>query len=163
MIYELHRYAGRGLFLDPPTVFMCNSIWNLSLPDWFHSESVEHENRSKWTCSLSLSPPSPQVTSSLFLWSIVILCCAFRYNFWQIFQFIWNFTAFSSCEDIFNKHRDKSDLAGIYSSYISQKLSQNPGLKGFHHIGALIIEPGEYILFHCFRRSFILSIIWFAK
>ncbi|KAJ0031304.1 hypothetical protein Pint_14193 [Pistacia integerrima] len=87
-------YVGRGLFLDPPTVFMCNSIWNLSLPEWLHAETVELENMT-----------------------------------------------FSSRDDIFNKHRDKSDLAGIYSSDISHKLSQNPGLKGFDHIGALIIEP----------------------
>ncbi|XP_044462822.1 bifunctional dethiobiotin synthetase/7,8-diamino-pelargonic acid aminotransferase, mitochondrial-like isoform X2 [Mangifera indica] len=87
-------YVGRGLFLDPPTVFMANSVWNISLPGWFNSETEELGH-----------------------------------------------TTFSSRDDIFNKHRDKSDLAGIYSLYISKKLSQNSGLKGFDHIGALIIEP----------------------
>ncbi|XP_050217173.1 bifunctional dethiobiotin synthetase/7,8-diamino-pelargonic acid aminotransferase, mitochondrial [Mercurialis annua] len=36
-------YSGRGLFLDPPTVFMSNSIWNLSFPDGMHSESVTNK------------------------------------------------------------------------------------------------------------------------
>ncbi|TXG61009.1 hypothetical protein EZV62_012372 [Acer yangbiense] len=33
-------YTGRGLFLDPPTVFMCNSKWDLSLPEWLHAKIV---------------------------------------------------------------------------------------------------------------------------
>ncbi|KDP22928.1 hypothetical protein JCGZ_01765 [Jatropha curcas] len=37
-------YTGRGLFLDPPTVFMCNSKWNLSLPDWLHYENVTNND-----------------------------------------------------------------------------------------------------------------------
>eukprot|EP00257_Ricinus_communis_P019961 XP_015579090.1 bifunctional dethiobiotin synthetase/7,8-diamino-pelargonic acid aminotransferase, mitochondrial isoform X2 [Ricinus communis] len=32
-------YTGRGLFLDPPTIFMYNSIWNLTLPDAMHSQT----------------------------------------------------------------------------------------------------------------------------
>ncbi|KAJ4709362.1 Bifunctional dethiobiotin synthetase/7,8-diamino-pelargonic acid aminotransferase, mitochondrial [Melia azedarach] len=87
-------YSGRGLFLDPPTVFMCNSIWNLSLPEGLHSENVQLEN-----------------------------------------------ITFSSRDEIFDKIRDNSDIASIYSSYISQKILQNSGLRGSDHIGALIMEP----------------------
>lgn len=46
---------------------------------------------------------------------------------------------FCSRDDILNKSRDESDLAGIYSSYISHQLSKFPESKGL--IGALIIEP----------------------
>ncbi|PNT32143.1 hypothetical protein POPTR_006G170400v4 [Populus trichocarpa] len=48
---------------------------------------------------------------------------------------------FSTRDEIFDKSRDKSDLTGVYSSYISQKLLQYPGLKESIHVGALIIEP----------------------
>ncbi|XVE71791.1 hypothetical protein DITRI_Ditri10aG0180200 [Diplodiscus trichospermus] len=37
-------YTGRGLFLDPPTVFMHNGQWTLSLPDVFHSETLKLED-----------------------------------------------------------------------------------------------------------------------
>ncbi|KAF5456290.1 hypothetical protein F2P56_025788 [Juglans regia] len=37
-------YTGRGLFLDPPTVYMCNSTWNLALPEGFHLETSKLEN-----------------------------------------------------------------------------------------------------------------------
>ncbi|XP_021808925.1 bifunctional dethiobiotin synthetase/7,8-diamino-pelargonic acid aminotransferase, mitochondrial [Prunus avium] len=46
---------------------------------------------------------------------------------------------FGSRDDIFVKSRDKSDLAGIYATYISEQLSKFPESKGY--IGALIIEP----------------------
>ncbi|KAJ6407045.1 hypothetical protein OIU84_010540 [Salix udensis] len=49
--------------------------------------------------------------------------------------------SFSTRDKIFDKSRDKSDLTGVYSSYISQKLLQYPGLKESIHVGALIIEP----------------------
>lgn len=87
-------YSGRGLFLDPPTVFMYNSKWILSLPEWLYSKIVEHKD-----------------------------------------------ITFCSRDEIFYEERDSSDLASIYSSYISQNLLQNPGLKVSGCIGALIIEP----------------------
>ncbi|KAL0710096.1 hypothetical protein Bca4012_017074 [Brassica carinata] len=34
-------YTGRGLFLDPPTVFLCNGVLNLSLPESFHKVASE--------------------------------------------------------------------------------------------------------------------------
>uniref|UniRef100_A0A2P2IS42 Uncharacterized protein n=1 Tax=Rhizophora mucronata TaxID=61149 RepID=A0A2P2IS42_RHIMU len=87
-------YTGRGIFLDPPTAFMSNSMWTLSLPDGMHPENVFHGEMT-----------------------------------------------FSFCNQIFDKSRDKSDLAAIYSAYISEQLLQYSGLKGSVHIGALIIEP----------------------
>jgi len=59
------------------------------------------------------------------------------------FLYLTFFTAFSSRDEIFHKIRDNSDLAEIYSSYISQQLSQYSGSGGFNHIGALIFEPGK--------------------
>ncbi|KAE8710359.1 hypothetical protein F3Y22_tig00110321pilonHSYRG00029 [Hibiscus syriacus] len=38
------RYTGRGIFLDPPTVFMHNGKWTLSLPEVFHSGTLEPED-----------------------------------------------------------------------------------------------------------------------
>lgn len=46
--------------------------------------------------------------------------------------------AFSSRDEVFHKGRDKSELATIYSSYISEVLSR---FKGSKNVGALIIEP----------------------
>nr|DAD45742.1 TPA_asm: hypothetical protein HUJ06_003972 [Nelumbo nucifera] len=37
-------YTGRGLFLDPPTVFICNGSWNISLPEVLQSKSLKLEN-----------------------------------------------------------------------------------------------------------------------
>ncbi|EXB94580.1 Adenosylmethionine-8-amino-7-oxononanoate aminotransferase [Morus notabilis] len=37
-------YTGRGLFLDPPTVFLCNNTWNVSLPEGMRSSSENFEN-----------------------------------------------------------------------------------------------------------------------
>ncbi|KAG8651802.1 hypothetical protein MANES_06G023800v8 [Manihot esculenta] len=87
-------YTGRGLFLDPPTVCMCNRIWKLCFPEGMRSGNV-----------------------------------------------ICKDMAFSSRDDIFHKSRDKSDLYGIYSSYISQQLSPYSRSNRTIHIGALIIEP----------------------
>ncbi|XVF34248.1 hypothetical protein REPUB_Repub18cG0043300 [Reevesia pubescens] len=87
-------YRGRGLFLDPPTVFMNNGKWTLSLPEVFHSETFKLKD-----------------------------------------------ITFRSREEIFLKSRDKSNLATLYSSYVSQQLSQCSGLSGIKKIGALIIEP----------------------
>nr|GLL36163.1 bifunctional dethiobiotin synthetase/7,8-diamino-pelargonic acid aminotransferase, mitochondrial [Ipomoea trifida] len=49
--------------------------------------------------------------------------------------------SFRSRDDIFDKKRDVSSLADVYSSYISQELSENLDPRGFMSIGALIIEP----------------------
>lgn len=38
------RYSGRGLFLDPPTVFLCDGIWKLQLPENIHAENVKMED-----------------------------------------------------------------------------------------------------------------------
>uniref|UniRef100_A0A7N2L1K3 Uncharacterized protein n=1 Tax=Quercus lobata TaxID=97700 RepID=A0A7N2L1K3_QUELO len=38
-------YTGRGLFLDPPTVYMCNGVWKLSLPEGLHLEIPKLENK----------------------------------------------------------------------------------------------------------------------
>ncbi|CAL0325586.1 unnamed protein product [Lupinus luteus] len=84
-------YTGRGLFLDPPSVFMRNNTWMLSLPQGFHLENLKVDS-----------------------------------------------TTFASHEEIFHKGRDKSELATVYSSYISKQLS---GFKGSNNIGALIMEP----------------------
>ncbi|KAF3452815.1 hypothetical protein FNV43_RR03248 [Rhamnella rubrinervis] len=85
-------YTGRGLFLDPPTVFLCNNIWNISLPEGLLSHSLN----------------SDEIT-------------------------------FSSRSEVFELSRDKSNLAEIYSSHISNALTQNPESVGI--IGALILEP----------------------
>ncbi|XP_057463174.1 bifunctional dethiobiotin synthetase/7,8-diamino-pelargonic acid aminotransferase, mitochondrial isoform X1 [Actinidia eriantha] len=87
-------YTGRGLFLDPPTVFMHNGVWKLSLPERMHPEKVNVED-----------------------------------------------TSFGLRDELFNKSRDGSSLAGCYSLYILKELSLHSGLRGFSHIGALIIEP----------------------
>lgn len=50
-------------------------------------------------------------------------------------------TSFSLRDEIFYNSRDGSSLAGSYSSYITRELSLHSGLRGFTHIGALIIEP----------------------
>ncbi|KAI4344386.1 hypothetical protein L6164_011620 [Bauhinia variegata] len=84
-------YTGRGLFLDPPTVFMSKSKWNLSLTEGLLSEILKVDN-----------------------------------------------ITFASRDEIFHKGRDKSELATVYSSYISDLLS---GYTGFTHVGALILEP----------------------
>ncbi|XP_056176987.1 bifunctional dethiobiotin synthetase/7,8-diamino-pelargonic acid aminotransferase, mitochondrial isoform X2 [Syzygium oleosum] len=36
-------YTGRGLFLDPPTVFLHRSVWKLSLPAMIHNKSFEFD------------------------------------------------------------------------------------------------------------------------
>ncbi|MED6191570.1 Bifunctional dethiobiotin synthetase/7,8-diamino-pelargonic acid aminotransferase, mitochondrial [Stylosanthes scabra] len=81
-------YTGRGLFVDPPSVFMHNNTWSLSLPEGFRIENLK--------------------------------------------------LAFASRDEIFRKDRDTSELAAVYSSYISKLLS---GYKGSNNIGALIMEP----------------------
>ncbi|ONK70535.1 uncharacterized protein A4U43_C05F34720 [Asparagus officinalis] len=37
-------YSGRGLFLDPSTVFIGNGCWNLSIPDAFQSDHLKSED-----------------------------------------------------------------------------------------------------------------------
>uniref|UniRef100_A0A6N2MQY0 Uncharacterized protein n=1 Tax=Salix viminalis TaxID=40686 RepID=A0A6N2MQY0_SALVM len=48
--------------------------------------------------------------------------------------------SFSTRDKIFDKSRDKSDLTGVYSSYISQKLLQYPGLKESIHLSKVLVE-----------------------
>ncbi|CAF1698632.1 unnamed protein product [Brassica napus] len=86
-------YTGRGLFLDPPTVFLSNGAWNLSLPESF-SEIAPEE-----------------------------------------------YGTFSTRDEIFDKSRDTSILATIYSAYVSKQLQEYSGVAQSAHVGALIIEP----------------------
>lgn len=37
-------YSGRGFFLDPPTIFIYNESWNLSLPDVLESAHLKHDD-----------------------------------------------------------------------------------------------------------------------
>lgn len=87
-------YTGRGLFLDPPTVYMCNGVWKISLPNKVHVEKLQMED-----------------------------------------------TTFRSRDELFHKTRDNSNLAGGYSSFISQQLCLYSGSEGCRYLGALIIEP----------------------
>lgn len=97
---------------------MCNNIWNLTIPEGFHIETSKLENIGKYT---------------------IIVYCHFRAISHVDLKF---FAAFNSRDDIFHKRRYGSDLAEIYSSYISKQLSQYSGSGGVNHIGALILEPG---------------------
>ncbi|VAI56517.1 unnamed protein product [Triticum turgidum subsp. durum] len=87
-------YSGRGLFLDPPTVFIRNGTCALSLP-----ESIQN-------CHLS---PGDK--------------------------------CFPSFAEVFCKSRDSSAAADLYSTYISQQLSEYSMSSNTEHIAALIIEP----------------------
>ncbi|KAF5749436.1 bifunctional dethiobiotin synthetase/7 8-diamino-pelargonic acid aminotransferase mitochondrial [Tripterygium wilfordii] len=87
-------YTGRGLFLDPPTVFMSDSMWNLSLPRGLPSNFLKLED-----------------------------------------------TSFRSRDEIFDRRRDQTDIAGIYSLHIKQQLLRHSEMEGLNYIGALIIEP----------------------
>ena len=51
-----NRYTGRGLFLNPPTVFLSNNTWNLSLPEGMQSNNLKFANISESLsfCLLSL-------------------------------------------------------------------------------------------------------------
>lgn len=134
-----HRYTGRGLFLDPPTVYMCNGVWKLSLPEALHLEIPKLENKGK---------------PYIFFKSTIILNCHLDLILclFENFSTFLYFTAFSSRDEIFHKIRDKSDLARNYSSYISEQLLQYSGSGGFYHIGALIMEPGKIsLLLFCFN------------
>ncbi|CAH2069617.1 unnamed protein product [Thlaspi arvense] len=86
-------YTGRGLFLDPPTVFLSNGAWRLSLPESF-----------------------PQTASEE---------CG----------------TFTTRDEIFDKGRDASSLAAIYSAYVSEQLQECSGVMQSAHVAALIIEP----------------------
>ncbi|XLR68952.1 hypothetical protein S83_019624, partial [Arachis hypogaea] len=37
-------YTGRGLFTDPPSVFMSNNMWSLLLPEGFQIENLKLGN-----------------------------------------------------------------------------------------------------------------------
>lgn len=115
-------------------VFLSNNMWNLSLPEGLRSWSLNLKNMSKWP-----------LLSHLFYFDLLL-----RYH---ILTFIGTSTAFGSRDDIFVKSRDKSDLAGIYATYISEQLSKFPESKGY--IGALIIEPGKIT----YTRNFILYLV----
>ncbi|RYR53118.1 hypothetical protein Ahy_A06g028053 [Arachis hypogaea] len=41
---EIGRYTGRGLFTDPPSVFMSNNMWSLLLPEGFQIENLKLGN-----------------------------------------------------------------------------------------------------------------------
>ncbi|XP_071729663.1 bifunctional dethiobiotin synthetase/7,8-diamino-pelargonic acid aminotransferase, mitochondrial [Rutidosis leptorrhynchoides] len=88
-------YTGRGLFLDPPLVSMCNGVWKITVPRNIHAKDVILEDT----------------------------------------------LTFSSHEQVFNKSRDDSSLASIYSTYISDELLLSSGSTKSSHVGALIIEP----------------------
>lgn len=85
-------YSGRGVFFDPPTVYMHRGKWYLSLPVGLQPETLRFES-------------------------------AF----------------FCSRDEVFDEKRDRSDLAGIYSAYLSQQLSYSSKSKSL--LGALIMEP----------------------
>ncbi|KAL4564280.1 hypothetical protein LXL04_028340 [Taraxacum kok-saghyz] len=87
-------YTGRGFFLDPPLVSMCDGIWKVTIPGEMAAENV-----------------------------------------------ILKDTSFKSRDEVFNKSRDDSSLASLYSSYISQELQINSGSENSYYAGALIIEP----------------------
>ncbi|KAF3561268.1 hypothetical protein DY000_02017672 [Brassica cretica] len=86
-------YTGRGLFLDPPTVFISNGAWNLSLPESFPQTASEESG------------------------------------------------TFTTRDEIFDKSRDTSALATIYSAYVSEQLQEYSESSQSAHVGALIIEP----------------------
>lgn len=77
--------------------------------------------------------------------------------FWtELCSIVDSFPAFASRDEIFYEGRDKSELAEVYSSYISELFSRNRGLC----IGALIMEPGKIIGF-IFPISFlVIYILW---
>ncbi|XP_048624775.1 bifunctional dethiobiotin synthetase/7,8-diamino-pelargonic acid aminotransferase, mitochondrial-like [Brassica napus] len=86
-------YTGRGLFLDPPTVFISNGAWNLSLPESFPQTASEESG------------------------------------------------TFTTRDEIFDKSRDTSTLATIYSASVSEQLQEYSESSQSAHVGALIIEP----------------------
>lgn len=47
-IFQIHRYTGRGLFLNPPSVSMYNNKWNISIPEEFQQENQKLESISKF-------------------------------------------------------------------------------------------------------------------
>ncbi|XP_076919240.1 bifunctional dethiobiotin synthetase/7,8-diamino-pelargonic acid aminotransferase, mitochondrial-like [Bidens hawaiensis] len=49
--------------------------------------------------------------------------------------------SFNSHDQVFNKSRDDSNLASVYSTYISQEFLSSSGSRKHTHVGALIIEP----------------------
>lgn len=57
--------------------------------------------------------------------------------------FVDTFTVFASRDEIFHKRRDDSELAPVYSFYISKVLSE---FRGSSKVAALIMEPGKIFL-----------------
>lgn len=99
---------------------MHNSTWNVSIPEGYHLESLKGKSISKFKISNFNS--------------FIDYCL--EYNCFIVDAF----TAFASPDEIFHKGRDKSELATVYSSYISKVLS---GFRGSNNVGALIMEPGK--------------------
>lgn len=62
-------------------------------------------------------------------------------------------SVFDSRDEVFDEKRDGSDLAEIYSAYLSQQLSNSS--KSNSLLGALIMEPGN--LDNYYYKSFPLS------
>ncbi|KAJ4875285.1 Bifunctional dethiobiotin synthetase/7 [Raphanus sativus] len=48
---------------------------------------------------------------------------------------------FTTRDEIFDKSRDTSALATVYSAYVSEQLQEYSGISQSAHVGALIIEP----------------------
>lgn len=71
-------------------------------------------------------------------------------------------TAFNSRDQVFNKSRDDSSLASIYSAYISQELLLSSGSKNNSHSGALIIEPSKRVLNYFLVVKFDYGGVWIA-
>ncbi|RAL50843.1 hypothetical protein DM860_015990 [Cuscuta australis] len=92
--YQQPWYKGRGHFLDPPKVSLCQDVWKLFIPKKIQPNIANEED-----------------------------------------------LIFSSRDEIFQKERDVSGIADVYSSYISQELLENLDPRGYISIGALIIEP----------------------
>ena len=55
-------------------------------------------------------------------------------------------SVFCSRNEVFDEKRDSSDLAGIYSAYLSQQLSDSSKFNSL--LGALIMEPGNLMYYH---------------
>ncbi|CAN1192876.1 Bifunctional dethiobiotin synthetase/7,8-diamino-pelargonic acid aminotransferase, mitochondrial [Linum perenne] len=87
-------YSGRGFFMDPPAVCMCNNKWMVTLPPGMDLNDLHLME-----------------------------------------------TTFNTRDEIFDKSRDRSDLAQAYLTYISKQLLSFSEKESTVHIGALIIEP----------------------
>lgn len=71
-----------------------------------------------------------------------------NFNLTYIFGLTTEIAGFPSFAEVFCKSRDSSAAADLYSTYISQQLSEYSVSSNIEHIAALIIEPGKYIVLH---------------